>query len=104
MAKWSGKIGFAVPGESRPGIWEDVIEERPYRGDQLQNYFRNQATDQLNDDINIVNKISIVADPYAMSNFHTMRYVTLGGAKWKITNIEVSRPRLILTIGGLYNG
>ena len=58
----------------------------------------------INDDININNSISIVADPYAYENFHNMRYAILEGVKWKITNVEINRPRLILTIGGVYNG
>ena len=29
--------------------------------------------------------------------------VTEMGAKWKITDVEVQYPRLLLTIGGLYN-
>ena len=62
-----------------------------------------QNADQLNDNINIANEISIVADPYANGNFYAMRYVVFMGAKWKITNVRVAYPRLILTIGGIYN-
>ena len=63
-----------------------------------------QTADQLNDNVNIANQISIVADPFANQHFHNMRYVAYMGAKWKVTTVEVQRPRLILTIGGLYNG
>lgn len=63
-----------------------------------------QSGETLNDDINIANEISIVADPFARKNFHKMRYVAYMGAKWKISKVEVGYPRLILTIGGLYNG
>ena len=54
--------------------------------------------------INVANEISIVADPFANQNFHTMLYVEFMGTKWKITNVEVKRPRLTLTLGGVYNG
>lgn len=104
MAKYYGKIGFAENVEVRPGYWEEQITERPYYGDLIRNARRLQSTDQLNDDINIVNEISILADPYANQNFHAMRYIWFMGAKWKVSNVNVQYPRLILTIGGLYNG
>lgn len=103
MAKFYGAIGYAQTVETSPGIWEEQITEREYYGDLVRNTRRLQTADKLNDDINVANEISIVADPFANENFHSMRYVTFMGAKWKITNVEVQRPRLILTIGGLYN-
>lgn len=104
MAKFYGKIGFADTVEPSPGVWTEKIVERNYFGDIIRNTRRLQSSDQLNDDINISNEISIVADPYANQNFHSMRYVKFMGAKWKITNVEVRYPRLILTVGGVYNG
>lgn len=105
MARTSGVIGFGISEEIRPGVWEDSIVERKYRGELLQNYnYRFQTSDQVNDDISLSSKISIVADQYAFKNFHTMRYIEFMGAKWKITSVEPSYPKLILSVGGLYNG
>lgn len=104
MAKWFGKIGYAVTSETRPGIWEEVIVERNYYGDMTRNSRRLQAASQVNDDININNELSIISDPYAMNSFHAMRYAEFMGTKWKITKVEVQYPRLILSLGGLYNG
>lgn len=104
MAKFYGKIGYANTVETKPGVYEEQIVERSYYGDLIRNTRRLQSTDQVNDDINISNEISIVADPYATNNFHTMRYAVFMGTKWKISNVEVSYPRLILTLGGVYNG
>lgn len=104
MAKFYGAVGYAELVETRPGVHEEQITERTYYGEIGRNTRRLQSTDQLNDDINIANEISIVADPYAYDHFHKMRYVEFMGAKWKITNVEVQRPRLILTVGGVYNG
>ena len=104
MAKWCGKIGYAVTSETRPGIWEEVIVERNYYGDMIRNSRRLQAASHVNDDININNELSIISDPYAMNSFHAMRYAEFMGTKWKITNVEVQYPRLILSLGGLYNG
>ena len=104
MAKFYGKIGYANSVETKPGVYEEQIVERSYYGDLIRNTRRLQSADQVNDDINISNEISIVADPYATNNFHTMRYAVFMGTKWKISNVEVSYPRLILTLGGVYNG
>lgn len=104
MAKFYGPIGFAVSKETRPGVWQDEIVERKYRGDVNRISRRLQSTDQVNDDITISNEFSILADPFANGNFHSMRYITYMGARWKVSNVEVKYPRLILTIGGLYNG
>lgn len=104
MAKFYGPIGYAQQVETKPGVWEEQIVENFYRGDVLRNTRRLQSTDKVNDDINVGNEISIVADPFANGNFHAMRYVGFLGARWKVTNVEVQYPRLILTLGGLYNG
>lgn len=104
MAKFYGKIGYANTVETKPGVCEEQIVERSYYGDLIRNTRRLQSADQVNDDINISNEISIVADPYATNNFHTMRYAVFMGTKWKISNVEVSYPRLTLTLGGVYNG
>ena len=104
MAKYYGVIGYAETVETAPGVYEEQITERKYYGELVRNTRRLQTSDQVNDNINIANEISIIADPFATQNFHAMRYIEFMGAKWKITNVEVRYPRLILTIGGLYNG
>ena len=104
MAKFHGVVGFAERVETEPGVWVEQITERTYFGDVLQNTAKYQVSDSVNDNINIDNRISIVADPYANQNFHHMRYVEFMGTKWKTTNVDVQYPRLILSIGGEYNG
>ena len=105
MAKWFGVIGYAVAEETAPGVWEEQIVERNYFGDLNRINRRLQpSSEKLNDDIDISNEISIVSDPFAMDNFHSMRYAEFGGAKWKITSVEVQYPRLNLSLGGVYNG
>ena len=104
MAKFFGKIGYAETVETTPGVWEEKIAEREYFGDLIRNTRSLQSGEQLNDNINISNEISIVADPFAYENFHSMRYVEFMNAKWKISSVEVQYPRLILSVGGLYNG
>lgn len=104
MAKFYGPIGYAVTEETAPGVCEEKITERMYYGELVRNTRKYQSADQLNDNINVANEISILADPFATENFHMMRYVGFMGAKWKISNVEVQYPRLILTVGGVYNG
>ncbi len=104
MAKFYGAIGYAETVETRPGVWCDSITERMYSGDLIRNIRRQHPSGQLNDNINVANEISIVADPFANENSHLMRYVEFMGAKWKIESVEVQYPRLILSIGGVYNG
>lgn len=104
MTKWYGLIGYAETVEIEPGIYEEQITERSYYGDLVRNTRKLQNSGSVNDDINISNQISIVADPYARDHFYSMRYIEFCGAKWKVSDIEVQYPRLILTIGGLYNG
>lgn len=103
MAKFYGLIGYADSVKTAPGVYEEKIVEYPYSGDLIRNTRQLQSAETLNDNINVANEISIVADPFARENFHRMRYVVFMGAKWKISKVEVGYPRLILTIGGLYN-
>ena len=103
MARFSGKIGFVRTIETEPGIWEPDITERPYFGDIVRNISNFQSNESVNENISLNNSISIVADPFATNNFQYMRYVTYAGTKWRITNAEVEFPRIILTVGGLYN-
>lgn len=104
MAKWFGKIGYAKTTETKPGVWKEQITEREYYGDLLRNSRRLQSSSALNDNVIIANEISILADPFAYENFCAMRYATFMDTKWKISNVEVQYPRLILTLGDVYNG
>lgn len=103
MAKFYGKIGYAVHEETRPGIFTPTITTREYFGELNRNTRSLESSGNLNDDINIANEISVVADQFAYEHVHTMKYVEFMGAKWKVSKAEVKHPRLILTIGGVYN-
>ena len=104
MAKWFGKVGYAVTEETEPGIWEETITEREYYGDVISNRFKRQNSGDVNDDINISQIISIVADPFAYRHCSEIIYVEYMGGKWKVSDVEPIFPRLQLTIGGVYNG
>lgn len=104
MAKFCGNIGYIETVEVKPGIWDEVVTERLYYGDVTNPISRSQQSGGVNDDINITNNISIIADPYANEKCHYIKYVVLMGTKWKVTSVEIKYPRLILTVGGVYNG
>lgn len=106
MARFAGKVGFIITKEHPigSGIWKEVAIERTYYGDIEKNTLSWRNADRIDDDKDISNKISIVADPFAYENFHAMRYVEFMGSFWEINSISVERPRLVLSIGGLYNG
>lgn len=105
MAKYHGKIGFVQTKQIRPGVTVEVADERVYNGDILRSQKRwEQTSNQLNENLTLSNQFSIVADPYAYDNFFAIRYIWYMGAKWKVTNVEIVRPRLLLTVGGVYNG
>lgn len=104
--KYYGMIGYGVEAESptQPSVWESVIVERPYKGELIRNSRRIQTGEDINDNITISNEITIIADPYALQNYMNIKYAEVRGARWKVNYVEVNRPRLRLTLGGVYNG
>lgn len=104
MSKFRGYVGFAETVEKTPGIHVEQITRRKYSGDIRRNNRRLESSGNINDNINVSNEISIVGDSYAFDHFYAIRYVEFGGAKWKVSTIDATtRPRLVMTLGGLYN-
>lgn len=104
MAKFYGAIGYSETTETAPGVWVEGITERFYYGDVVRNTRKWEKGEGLNDDLDIGNQFSIVADAYAYEHFFAIRYIEWMGTRWKVTNVEVERPRLTLQVGGVYNG
>lgn len=102
--KFYGPIGYGHAVEVSPGVWQDTITEKIYRGDVIRNTRRLQEGEDVNSDISVQNSISIVADAYANENFFAMRYISWSGTLWVVRDVEVQRPRLLLRLGGVYNG
>jgi hypothetical protein len=107
MARFHDVVGYAddvvetAPGS---GVWVDDIVEKPYFGDVLQAIRNLNADDKINEDITVTNRISIIADQYANENFLKIKYVKWSGVLWVVTTVEVRAPRLILSLGSVYNG
>lgn len=104
MARFAGKVGFGVSTEVRPGVFKDVITERSYFGDVKRVARQARTEDKVNDEIDVENLIEIVADAFANEHFIAIRYVDWAGTKWKVPSVEVQHPRLIMRLGGVYNG
>jgi hypothetical protein len=106
MAKFYGEIGYgeSVETSSGSGVWVDQITEFQYYGDVIRNTRRLREGENLNNDLSVGNSISIVADAYASEHFHAIRYVKWAGANWTVSEVEVQSPRLLLRLGGVYNG
>lgn len=104
MAKFHGKIGYSTSTEIAPGVWTDVISEREYYGDVIRESRQWTNSGNVNENLVAANRITITADDFAFHNRSSMRYVIWDGDYWKVTSVEVQRPRLILSLGGVYNG
>lgn len=105
MAKFYGKVGYAPASvETAPGVWTEPIVEVAYFGDVVRNTRKLLAGESVNDDLSVNNLISILADAYANEHFFAIRYVEWMGSLWTVTDVEVQRPRLLLRLGGVYNG
>ena len=105
MAKWYGKVGYSETKETTPGVYEPHDTVREYYGDVIRNSTRwGMNSNSTNDDLTVNCQISIVADPFAIDKFYSIKWIELSGAKWKVTSVEPQFPRLLLTLGGVYNG
>ena len=104
MAKFLGVVGYAETKETSPGVHIPFITERLAKGDVFKSKKNSESSGNVNDNINVNITISIIADEYANKNFFAIKYVVWKGSRWKVTSVDDSqRPRLVLTIGGLYN-
>jgi hypothetical protein len=106
VARFYGEVGYGTTVETPPesGVWVDDIQEKPYYGDVIRSTRKAEPGESLNDDLVVNNSITIVADEYAIDHFFKIKYVRWMSVLWKVTNVEVKNPRLVLTLGSIYNG
>ena len=103
MAKYFGEVGISIQVETKPGVWQPKIVPHNVYGEIVRDNRNAVAASQANDNFKINNQISIIMDPYVMENISSIVYITFGGAKWRISTIEVKYPRLLLSMGEVYN-
>lgn len=106
MARFFGEVGYGETVETpeNSGVWVDQITEFSYQGDVIRNSRQLEVGDKVNADVAVGNSISIVADDFAVANFLKIKYVKWAGTLWTVTAVEVRSPRLILSLGSVYNG
>lgn len=103
--KYYDKIGFYIDDiETEPGIFESEIIEKTYAGDIIENRQRWDNSEHQNDNLKINNKISIISDLYLNRHLSSIKYATFMGSKWKVISIDIKSPRVILSLGEVYNG
>lgn len=104
MAKYYGKIGFVTVVETAPGVHTEQLTEVDYTGDILRQNRRYDDNQRVNDGMTLSARVSILADAFALDNVAAIRYVTWVGSNWEVTSFEIEHPRIILSLGGVYNG
>lgn len=100
--KFHGNVGFSISQETKPGVWTQKIKDVPYYGELTKPVNKWTTGSEVNDNASFSSQVSIVSDPFAINNFHSIKYVEYLGIKWKVTSVEIMRPRLLLTLGGEY--
>lgn len=103
--RYYGLIGFGMTvNQGDDDVYKEEIEARPYMGDVVRHMYNMQSSDKLTKDIQVNMQISILADEFAVNFMHLIRYAEWRGVKWQVTAVEPQYPRLILSLGGVYNG
>jgi len=104
MARFSGNIGFGADQVVSPGVHDEVITTRFYKGTVERDSRTFRADAEVVGEVSVSHSISIIADEYAIAHLQDVRFVEWDGGFWVVTSRELSRPRLILGLGGVYNG
>lgn len=103
MGKYFGNVGFATQQETEPGIWETIIVERPYSGEILDNRWRTGSSSNVNGELTLNCDFSLLIDPYMIKNHVFIAYISYMDIKWEVTGATPNYPRIVLTVGGVYN-
>lgn len=103
MARYAGLVGYVTQEEKVPGVWSPVESSRSMRGDIIR-LGSSQNGDKVNDDITLSHRVSLVGDAYAFGNYYNITWIQMDGMKWGVSSVEIQRPRIIITLGGLWNG
>jgi hypothetical protein len=103
MSKFAGLVGYVTQEESVPGVWSQVDKTVMMKGDIIRQS-SSQNGDNVNTDVTLNHRVSLLGDSYAFNNYYAIKWIQMDGHKWKVTSVELQRPRIVLTVGGLWNG
>jgi hypothetical protein len=104
MAKFAGLVGYVTQDESVPGVWSPVENPVMMKGDVIRQSLSRQNDNKVNNDVALNHRVSLLGDAYAFEQYFNIKWIELDGRKWEVSSIELQRPRIIVTIGGLWNG
>lgn len=104
MAKYAGLVGYVTQEETVPGVWSPVEKTVMMKGDVIRQSSSLQNDGKVNSDITLSHRVSLIGDAYAFGNYYDIKWIELHGRKWEVSSVELQRPRLILSVGGVYNG
>lgn len=104
MAKFAGLVGYVTQGEKAPGVWSAIETPVMMKGDVIRQSVSSQNGDKINSDITLSHRVSLMGDSYALNNYFNIKWIEIDGRKWQVTSVELQRPRLIVSLGGLWNG
>lgn len=103
MSKFSGLVGYVTHSETTPGVWTPISDPKKMRGDIIRQASNSQNGDKVNSDITLNHRVSLIGDAYAFGNYYNIKWIDIDGLKWSVSSVEVQRPRLIVTLGGVWN-
>jgi hypothetical protein len=103
MAKYAGLVGYVTEEESVPGVWSPVETHRRMRGDIIRQSASVKSDEKMNSDISLNHRVSLIGDVYAFGNYSNIKWIEMDGLKWEVSSIEIQRPRLIISLGGIWH-
>jgi hypothetical protein len=104
MAKFTGRVGYITQDETAPGVWSPVENSVVMKGDVLRLSSNTQNDDKVNSDITLNHRVSLLGDAYSFAKYYNIKWIEIDGQKWEVSSVEVQRPRIIVTLGGVWNG
>lgn len=103
MARFTGLVGYVTQEESVPGVWSPVETQKMMKGDMIRQSSSGQNGDKVHSDISLNHRVSLLGDSYAFNNYYNLKWIMVNGRKWEVSSVEIQRPRIIVSIGGLWN-
>ncbi len=104
MTRFRGSIGINRGSvETSPGIFEPSIEELEVTG-EMRNPSARWPAHQQGGSVSARHALSIVTPEDSIVDYTEVVYVIWQSQKWSVVSIQYKRPRIELTLGGLYNG
>jgi hypothetical protein len=104
MARYWGVIGInRGPVQTSPGILTPKIEEVQVSGEMRQERL-NWPQAGMREGLSARHVLSVITPEDSDIDFTEAVYISWQGRKWSVTSIQYKRPRVELSLGGIYSG